>query len=126
VAVLPSLEEGFPNAVLEAMAAGKPVVASRVGGIAEAVIHEETGLLVPPGDDQALAEAILRLLEHPAEAARLGEAGRCRVTERFELDVMVNQYEAIYEELLAQKCPNRLIRDGDERAAGSYPRVLTQ
>ena len=110
-AVLPSLEEGFPNAVLEAMAARKPLVASRVGGVPEAVVHGETGLLVPPKDPAALAEAIRWLLEHPVEAARFGEAGRRRVTERFELTGMVRQYEAVYERLVAEKCPDHLQRE---------------
>ncbi len=111
IAVLPSLEEGFPNAVLEAMAAGKPVVATRVGGVPEAVVHGETGLLVPPKDPEALAEAICWLLEHPTEAARFGEAGRRRVTERFELTGMVRQYEAVYERLVAEKCPDHVQRE---------------
>ena len=108
VAVLPSLEEGFPNAVLEAMAAGKPVVASRVGGVPEAVVHGETGLLIPPEDQAALAEAICWLLVHPTEAGRFGEAGRRRVAERFNLSTMVRQYEAVYERLVAEKCPDHI------------------
>lgn len=106
--VLPSLEEGFPVAILEAMAAGQPVVATAVGGNPEAVVHGETGLLVPPGDSRALAEAMVWLLEHPGEAARFGEAGRRRVAERFEISATVRQYEAVYERLVAQKCPGRV------------------
>ncbi len=105
--VHPSLQEGFSNAILEAMAAGKPVVATEVGGTPEAVVHGETGLLVPPRDSQALAEGILWLLQHPTEAARFGAAGRRRVTERFDLATMVRQYEAVYERLLAEKVPAR-------------------
>jgi glycosyltransferase involved in cell wall biosynthesis len=100
VSVLPSLEEGFPNAVLEAMAAGKPVVASLVGGIPEAVVHGTTGLLVPPGDPAALAEAILALLEDPVRAEAMGRAGRERVASRFGMDRMVRETERLYEELL--------------------------
>jgi glycosyltransferase involved in cell wall biosynthesis len=106
--VHPSLEEGFSNAILEAMAAGKPVVATAVGGNPEAVIHGKTGLLVPPGDSQALADAMLWLLAHPREAVRFGEAGRLRVAERFEISAMVRQYEAVYERLVAEKCPERV------------------
>lgn len=113
--VHPSLEEGFSNAILEAMAAGKPVVATAVGGNPEAVIHKETGLLVPPGDSQALAKAMLWLLEQPREAARFGEAGRRRVAERFEISAMVRQYETVYERLVAEKCPGRV---GAELPAG--------
>ncbi|MGH7378352.1 MAG: glycosyltransferase, partial [Candidatus Methylomirabilales bacterium] len=106
--VHPSLEEGFSNAILEAMAAGKPVVATAVGGNPEAMIHGETGLLIPPGDSQALTEAMLWLLEHPREAARFGEAGRRRVAERFEISAMVRQYEEVYERLVEEKCPERV------------------
>lgn len=115
IAVLPSLEEGFSNAILEAMAAGKPVVATTAGGNAEAVIHGETGLLVPPRDSEALAQAVLWLLAHPAEAARFGEAGRRRVTEQFGLSGMIRQYEAVYERLVAEECANRV----QKRQAGA-------
>ena len=97
--VHPSLEEGFPNAVLEAMAAGKPVVATSVGGTPEAVVHGETGLLVPARHSGALAEAMIRVLTCPAEARALGEAGRRRVAERFGLAAMVQRHEALYERL---------------------------
>jgi glycosyltransferase involved in cell wall biosynthesis len=83
VVALPSLREGLGVAALEAMAAGLPVVASRVGGLAEAVVHGETGLLVPPADPGALAAALRRLLGDPALRTRLGEAGRARVEARF-------------------------------------------
>jgi glycosyltransferase involved in cell wall biosynthesis len=98
--VLPSLWEGFGLVLLEAMAAGRPVVASRVGPIPEVVVHGETGLLVPPGQPAALAAALLELLEHPDLAARLGEAGQRRAAERFGLDRMVAETEALYDELL--------------------------
>lgn len=120
--VHPSLEEGLPNAVLEAMAAGKPVVAAAVGGNPEAVVHGETGLLVPPGDSQALSRAMLWLLEHPAEAARYGEAGRRRVGERFGLSPMLRQYEAAYERLAAKKCRVR----GQGRAPGADDCLTSQ
>jgi glycosyltransferase involved in cell wall biosynthesis len=94
--------------------------------VPEAVVHGETGLLVPPKDPAALAEAICWLLEHPTEAARFGEAGRRRVTERFELDAMVSQYEAVYEELLAEKCPNRLTADRHRKRTASCPGLPSQ
>jgi glycosyltransferase involved in cell wall biosynthesis len=103
ILVHPSLEEGFCNAILEAMAAGKPVVATAVGGNPEAVVEGETGLLVPPGDGPALAEAIGWLLDRPEQAGAFGHAGRRRVVERFELSRMVTQYEAVYDRLLAAK-----------------------
>ncbi len=101
--VHPSLEEGFCNAILEAMAARKPVVATAVGGNPEAVVHGETGLLVPPGDGRALAEAMGWLFERPEQAAAFGQAARRRVAERFELSRMVRQYETVYDRLLAAK-----------------------
>lgn len=103
VVALPSLEEGFPNVVLEAMAAGKPVVASRVGGVPEAVIHEETGLLVPPENPQAIAEGIMRLLDDPARGEEMGRAGRERVIRKFGMNRMVQQTEDLYLELLARR-----------------------
>lgn len=78
--------DGIPNVVLEAMACGLPVVATEVSGIPEAVIHEKTGLLVPPQDAGALAAAIIRLLESPALRSRFGTAGRRRVQHLFALD----------------------------------------
>lgn len=110
VVVLPSLEEGFPNAILEAMAAGKPVVATRVGGVPEAVIHGETGLLIPPRDPQALADAILLLLADRPLADAMGRAGRDRVAKNFGLDRMIRETEALYEELLAAKAIARTQR----------------
>jgi L-malate glycosyltransferase len=98
--VLPSLSEGMPNAVLEAMAAGLPVVATSVGGTPEAVIEGETGWLVPPGDPAALARAIGAALDDPDARARLGEAGRRRVQESFSLASYVGGFEDLYEELL--------------------------
>ncbi len=113
----PSLEEGFSNAILEAMAAGKPVVAANVGGNPEAVVDGETGLLVPPRDSAALAGAILRLLRHPEEAARLGEAGRRRVAEHFLISSTVQRYEAVYERLVAEKAPQRAAGKREEQTA---------
>jgi glycosyltransferase involved in cell wall biosynthesis len=83
VVALPSLHEGLGVAALEAMAAGRPVVASRVGGLGEVVVDGETGVLVPPGDPASLAEALRGLAGDPAWRARLGEAGRGRVLARY-------------------------------------------
>jgi glycosyltransferase involved in cell wall biosynthesis len=99
--VLPSLWEGFGLVLLEAMAAGRPVVASRVGPIGEVVLDGETGLLVEPGRPAALAAALLEVLEQPGLAARLGAAGRRRAAEQFSLERMVAQTEALYARLLA-------------------------
>ena len=100
--VLPSRAEGLGVAALEAMARGRPVVASDVGGLAEAVGHEQCGLLVPPGDARALRGALERLLNDPALARRLGEAGATRAAERFDAETQVAAYEALYREILAE------------------------
>ena len=98
---LPSWTEGLPLVVLEAMAHGKPVVATPVGGTPELVTDGETGLLVPPRDPQALAAALQRLLEDAELSRRLGEAGRRRVEERFSLDAMNRRVLQIYDEVVA-------------------------
>lgn len=100
--VHPSLEEGFSNAVLEAMAAGKPVVATRVGGTPEAVTDGATGRLVPARDPAALAEGMLDILGSSAETQRLGEAARRRVRDHFEVDMMVRRHEQLYADALAR------------------------
>jgi len=100
VSVLPSLSEGLSNVLLESMAAGAPVVATRVGGNPEVVEDGETGLLVPPRDPAALAQAICRLLDSPELASRFGQAGRERVIKRFSLERMVQATESLYLDLL--------------------------
>jgi len=94
--VLPSLREGLGVAALEAMAAGRPLVASRVGGLPEVVLHEVTGLLVPPGDPGALGTALGRLAVDGALRARLGAAGRARVQARFTSAQMADGTLACY------------------------------
>jgi glycosyltransferase involved in cell wall biosynthesis len=100
VSVLPSLSEGLSNTLLESMAAGVPVVATRVGGTPEAVEDGVTGLLVPARNPEALARAIGLLLENRDLAARLGRAGRQRITRHFQLESTVRQTERLYVELL--------------------------
>ena len=99
VFVQPSLYESQGIAILEAMAAGRPVVATDVGGVRDAVEPGVTGLLVPPGNADALAGAIRRLLEDPAGAAAMGARGRERVRERFSADRMVADYARLYREV---------------------------
>jgi glycosyltransferase involved in cell wall biosynthesis/peptidoglycan/xylan/chitin deacetylase (PgdA/CDA1 family) len=94
--VLPSRSEALPNSVIEAMVSGLPVVASDVGGIPELVDDGKTGYLVPPGDPQALAAALGRLLEDPQRAAELGRAGRIKIEQNFSFDRMVDQIETLY------------------------------
>ena len=98
---LPSHMEGLPNAVLEACAAGLPVVATGVGGVPELVVDGETGLLVAPGRPEALADAIGRLLDDPPLARRLAEAGRQRVATTFSVGVVAERYQTMYEALVA-------------------------
>jgi glycosyltransferase involved in cell wall biosynthesis len=97
--VLPSLSEGLPLSALEAMAAGKPVVATDVGGTREAVLDGQTGFLVPPKDPQALSNKIMHLLRHRELARCFGQAGRKRVTQFFSLQTMTKRYEALYDEV---------------------------
>jgi glycosyltransferase involved in cell wall biosynthesis len=103
VFVMPSLSEGFGIAIVEAMAAGRPVVASAVGGIPEIVQHEETGLLVPPGDPVALAAALRDLVTRPDRARALGACGQQRARERFSIELAVKRHEDLYEELMAKR-----------------------
>jgi glycosyltransferase involved in cell wall biosynthesis len=97
--LLTSVSEGIPVTVLEAMAAGLPVVATRVGGMTEVVEDGQTGLLAPAGDAAALADAILRLANDPALGRRLGMAGRERVQDSFSEGQMHAQYRRLYEEM---------------------------
>jgi len=94
--VQPSLTEGMPNSVLEAMAARRPVVATRTGGLPELVSDGETGILVPPADPQALAGAIVALLADSERRATMGEAAARRVREQFSVERMVTLTEDAY------------------------------
>lgn len=98
--VLPSRSEGFSNALIEAMAWARPAVATEVGGNAEAVETGVTGLIVRPGDSEALADAMLRLLSSPDDARRMGEAGRRKVFAEFTAEAMMRKIVGSYHELL--------------------------
>jgi glycosyltransferase involved in cell wall biosynthesis len=98
---LPSREEALPLAVLEAMAAGRPVVASAVGGVPEVVVDGETGFLLRPDDHSGFVRAVATLLDRPALRARMGARGRARVRERFGVDRMVDAVLRYYRTLLA-------------------------
>jgi glycosyltransferase involved in cell wall biosynthesis len=101
VFVLSSAIEALPNVVLEAMAAGLPVVATDVGGIPEAVVPGKTGWLVPSREPALLAEALSKLLADEAKRRTFGRAGRERVERNFSLNRMVSRYEALFDDLLA-------------------------
>lgn len=99
IVCLPSRYEGMPLVALEAAAAGRPVAASAVSGLPEVVDHGVTGLLVPPEDPDALAAALLHLLDDPAGAAALGSAARRRAEDRSDFAACVDAYDALYREL---------------------------
>ena len=98
--VLPSRSEGFSNAIVEAMAASLPVVATNVGGNAEAVEDGVTGFIVPSDDPAALSTAIIRLISNPSQAKAMGEAGRNLVMEKFTTEAMMSKIAACYKDLL--------------------------
>jgi len=101
--VHPALMEGFGIAVVEAMAMGKAVVATTTGGLPEVVAQGATGLLVPPGDAESLAVAVVSLLEDRDQRERMGRNGKARVQERFSLDASVRQVEQLYGEVLGSQ-----------------------
>jgi len=100
---LTSLNEGTPVTVIEALAAGTPVVASAVGGVPDVVINQETGMLVPSGDLEAVVQAIIHLLRDPMRAQTLACAGQQHVLERFDLARLTDDMESLYVALLEEK-----------------------
>lgn len=93
---LPSITEGIPLSLLEAMAHGLPIVATNVGGIPEIVVHQESGLLVPPGQPEALAQALEQLIQDPGEAERFAKNAEYRIRERFGMTAMSEAYQHLY------------------------------
>ena len=102
IAVLTSVEEGFPNWIVEAMAAGRPVVATDVGGVADAVLEGETGMLVRSDDDEALAGALDRLLRDNDLRHRMGSAASARARSLYHVDTVMSALEGLYEDLAAR------------------------
>jgi glycosyltransferase involved in cell wall biosynthesis len=98
--VLSSVTEGISITLLEAAASGLPIVATNVGGNSEVTVHGETGLLVPPRSPEALAAAMLEMLSDPTRARQMGQAGRRRVEQHFDLRHSVARYEELYRSLL--------------------------
>jgi glycosyltransferase involved in cell wall biosynthesis len=120
IAVLPSLREAQGISLLEAMARCRPVVASAVGGIPEVVTDGVSGLLVPPADPLALADALVRLANSPSLRQRLGEAGFATVRDRFSIDAQVLRIEEVYDEELERAGTGGELRNaGHRRAARS-------
>ncbi len=104
--VFSSRWEGLPVALLEGMAAARPVVATAVGGVPGVVIDGHTGLLVPPGDPGSLAQACIRLLHNPDERIRMGQAGRLRVETEYSMHAMLQQTIEVYENAIKRKTQN--------------------
>ncbi len=100
--VLPSINEGISNTLLEAMASALPVIATKVGGNSELVVENETGYLVPKQDPIAMADAIKHYLDQPELLSLQGQAGRARVVSKFSLDRMMTDYNDIYDKLLLE------------------------
>jgi glycosyltransferase involved in cell wall biosynthesis len=96
VFVMPSVSEGLPMALLEAMAVGRPIVATNIGGMPDALAAGEAGLIVPPADPAALATAIIQLLNDPGYATRIGAAAASRFQERYTARAMARAYEDLY------------------------------
>jgi glycosyltransferase involved in cell wall biosynthesis len=109
VVVLPSLTEGMPLAILEAMAAKKPVVASRVGAIPKIIEDGKSGLLVEPGNAKELESALLRLLLSPEQRLRFGQAGFDVVQSKYSSKIMAQMYLSIYTEVLSTKIDNGIL-----------------
>jgi glycosyltransferase involved in cell wall biosynthesis len=100
--VLSSAWEGLPNSVMEALSAGKPIVATRVGGVPELVHDGEDGLLVQPGNPQALSDAMRRMMEMSGEQRkRMGEAGRIHIRKEYDMTRVIEQWEGLFVELMS-------------------------
>ena len=100
ILVHPSLSESFGMALAEGLAAGKPVIASDVGGVREVVLHNETGILVPPADSEAIAKAVMSLLGDPEYANSLGTKGKERVRQLFSTERCASEHEKVYRQVL--------------------------
>jgi glycosyltransferase involved in cell wall biosynthesis len=110
VHALPSFREGCPMAQLEAMACGRPTVASRIDALSEIIEDGRAGILVPPGDHEALAAAIAGLLRGPAQGAALGAAGRLAVQARFTTDHMTRGYENLFLDLMEDRTARGIVQ----------------
>jgi glycogen(starch) synthase len=102
VVVMPSWREGLPWVALEAALLARPVVATSVGGLPDVIVHQQTGLLVKPGDSSAIAEAIILLLDHPERARQMGENARHRAQDVFSWARYVDAYDELYRKLIGE------------------------
>ena len=116
VLVLSSLSEGSPNILLEGMACAAPIVGTNVGGVPELVEDGVSGLLVDPGDASALSSAVLALLSDPERARAMGEKGRVKAVEQYDIDAVVARIEDVFSELLERARVRR--GDGERKRAG--------
>ena len=101
--MLSSVSEGFPNVIVEYMASGRPVVSTDVGGAGEAIVEGETGYLVRPGDSDAMADRIIRLLQHDERRKAMGAQGRAIALAKFSCESQLMRTEAIYDRLLNRR-----------------------
>jgi len=122
ICVLTSKSEGFPNVVLEYMAAAKPVVATAVGGVVEAITDGHNGFVVTPGDDLQIADRIVRLLNDRRQAREMGERGYRIVAERFSPEVQLRRVELLYERLLTNSPQLTSSADASRMDAAAYDR----
>ena len=97
---LPSLAEGISNTILEAMASGLPVIATDVGGNADLVVPQQTGIMVPPANPEAMANGLLDMAMRPSQSQAMGDAGRQRVLANFSMQAMVSTYQSVYDHQL--------------------------
>jgi glycosyltransferase involved in cell wall biosynthesis len=119
--VLPSHREGFPRSIVEAMSAGLPVVATDIRGCREAVVHGRTGLIVPPKDAKALADAVEHLLANPEEAAAMGRAGRQRAVQFYDYRTVQRHFVDFVDEMFHEKVQADTVMGSPERP-GRRPR----
>jgi glycosyltransferase involved in cell wall biosynthesis len=117
VGVLCTFGEGFSNSIMEYMALGLPVVATEGGGTRELIVDGETGFLVAPSDPEALAERIGQLLDNPAVARRMGEAGKARLRRDFSISRMIDETIRLYER--AQPKGKRIVIQGQAHQGGA-------
>lgn len=117
---LPSLQQGIGTIMLEAMSMGRPVIATRVGGVFRVIRENATGLLIPPSNSEVLSERIIELLDHPDQARSIGREARAEVLREFSVEQMVSKTVALYREALAENSPKYSQGDLIDRGAPSH------